>query len=102
MKTATGVDRATLEEVVDVLRAAAHPLRLAVLFLLKERGETWLTELYLRLGVPQSSLSQHISWLRGAGLIRRRRKDNRCYYALTPIGASVLEAVEKILKEVEK
>lgn len=51
-----------------VLRALADPTRLAILAHL-EGGEHTVTQLREHLGLAQSTVSQHLAILRGAGLI---------------------------------
>ena len=53
----------------DVLRALAHPLRLAALVALEAREQT-TTELAAQLGVTEPELMHHLVILRGAGLVQ--------------------------------
>jgi DNA-binding transcriptional ArsR family regulator len=53
----------------DVLRALAHPLRLAALVALEARQQT-TTELAAQLGVTEPELMHHLVILRGAGLVQ--------------------------------
>jgi DNA-binding transcriptional ArsR family regulator len=63
----------TVED-VDVLRALADPIRLAILGVLMERHDELpvmsVKELAARLGEPQTKLYRHVKQLEAAGLIR--------------------------------
>ena len=59
--------------------ALADPTRLRILFALKET-ELSVAELQEVLGVGQSRISNHLSLLKGVGLVRDRREGQRSYY----------------------
>ena len=76
----------------EVLRALSHPVRLRIIELLGE-GELCVKNLEERLGVSQSSVSQHLTRLRYAGLIESERKGHLvCYRLLNGSAARILEA----------
>jgi DNA-binding transcriptional ArsR family regulator len=52
----------------DVLRAVAHPLRLALLVALEEREQA-PSELATALGAKQSAITHHLAILHDAGLV---------------------------------
>ena len=64
---------------VRLLGALADPTRLRILFALKET-ELSVAELQEVLGVGQSRISNHLSLLKGVGLVRDRREGQRSYY----------------------
>ncbi|NBS54301.1 methyltransferase domain-containing protein [bacterium] len=64
---------------VRLLGALADPTRLRILFALKE-NELSVAELQEVLGVGQSRISNHLSLLKGVGLVRDRREGQRSYY----------------------
>lgn len=78
--------RVTQDPDINALRAIAHPVRLRVLQLLKERHELTVGELLTRSfvvqGYSQSALSQHLSVLRREGLVATRKDSQRVYYRL--------------------
>ena len=81
------------EDAADLLRALAHPVRLRIVDLL-QNGELCVKGLEELLGVSQSSVSQHLSRLRYAGLIESERKGHLvCYRLAGPRAAAVLRAV---------
>ena len=64
--------------------------RAAVLRAIAEGGTT--TEVASRVGISLAAASQHLSVLRGAGLIITRRQGSSVLHVLTPLGAELLEA----------
>ena len=65
----------------DVLRALSHPARLRIVELLSE-GELCVKSMEEILGIPQPSVSQHLSRLRYAGLIESERRGHLVCYRL--------------------
>ena len=53
----------------EVLRALAHPLRLALLVALEERGGQTPAQLAAALGVGEGEVHQHLAPLHDAGLV---------------------------------
>jgi DNA-binding transcriptional ArsR family regulator len=63
------------------LRAIAHPCRYRILIALTQR-ELNVKEIEQESGVTQPGLSQHLSVLRRAGLVRTRKHSRMIYYQL--------------------
>ena len=63
----------SLRESVDNLKAIAHPVRLRILALLRG-GELCVCQITEILGLAPSTVSEHLSLLRRAGLIVERRE----------------------------
>ena len=66
----------------EMLRALAHPMRLAILCRLLD-GEAGVSAFEEELGLRQPSLSQQLSYLRDAGLVATQRISKRVIYRLT-------------------
>jgi DNA-binding transcriptional ArsR family regulator len=73
----------------DIFRALADPTRRAVYERLAAR-EMSVTELKAGFAVSQPAISQHLSALRGAGLVRERREGRNAYYRADPEGLAPL------------
>jgi DNA-binding transcriptional ArsR family regulator len=73
----------------QILRALADPTRRAVFELLAQR-EMSVTELKAGFSVSQPAISQHLSALRGAGLVSERREGRFAYYRAAPNGLAPL------------
>ncbi|WP_349360068.1 metalloregulator ArsR/SmtB family transcription factor [Stappia sp.] len=64
------------------LKALAHPVRLEILQILSTRETACCGDLVRRLPLAQSTVSQHLSVLRQAGLIDMRGDGRCCHYFL--------------------
>jgi DNA-binding transcriptional ArsR family regulator len=73
----------------EVFRALADPTRRAVFERLC-RGEMNVTELKSGFNVSQPAISQHLSALKGAGLVCERREGRHAYYRCDPQGLAPL------------
>ena len=66
----------------EVLKALAHPARLEIVAgLLK--NECNVTQVQEKLGLPQSTVSQHLKVLKNGGIIKGRREGTRVCYTVT-------------------
>ena len=72
-------DRAS--DVASFLKTLANENRLLVLCVLLE-GEQSVGELNRRIDLSPSALSQHLAWLREAGLVATRRQAQSIHYRL--------------------
>ena len=76
---------------VDVFRALADPTRRAV-FERLAGGEMSVSELKAGFAVSQPAISQHLTILRGAGLVAERRQGRHAFYRAAPEGLGPLVA----------
>lgn len=65
-----------------VLRALNHKLRQDIISLIHENGEINVTEIYVRLKLEQTVVSQHLSILRKAGFVNTRREGKQINYSI--------------------
>jgi DNA-binding transcriptional ArsR family regulator len=77
---------------------------LRILHTLLERGEESVTGLAHATGVARANVSQHLSRLLGAGMVRRRRVGHSIHYTiadetLAPLCELVCSAVEQRTKQ---
>lgn len=88
-------DWAVLAARAELLKAIAHPVRLCILRGLAKTAECNVSHMQECLGLPQSTVSQHLARLRLAGLIGARRQGVEVYYSVVdPYAARVIEALE--------
>ena len=80
------------EERADLIKALAHPVRLCIVKNLIEAGSTNVTTMQNCLEAPQSTISQHLSKLKSAKVIRGERKGLEIYYSVSN------EKVKEIIK----
>jgi DNA-binding transcriptional ArsR family regulator len=59
-------------DLAEVLRALADPIRLRIVELLLEGGETTCAPLAVEVGIADSTLSHHLRQMREAGITRTR------------------------------
>jgi DNA-binding transcriptional ArsR family regulator len=86
----------TSDREVELLKAVAHPVRLALLEALA-RDEECVCHLSALLERPQPYISKRLGELREAGLVLDRRDGQRIYYRLAnPKLAALLEAARVI------
>jgi DNA-binding transcriptional ArsR family regulator len=83
-----------VEKLAEIFKVLSDPTRLRLILLLKERSTEEHTEdecgsgplcvnaLTRKLGVTQSSVSQHLRILRQIGLVRGERKGTFIHYSL--------------------
>ena len=75
------IEEEVFERQVEICKAFANSTRLHILDLLGRRN--WSAgELQKELGVSKANLSQHITVLKTAGVITRRRRGKQVYFAL--------------------
>ena len=72
-----------------IFRALADPSRRAI-FERLTRGEAAVKDLTARFDISQPAVSQHLSALRDAGLVRARREGRLVYYEVEPRGLAPL------------
>lgn len=71
------------EKNAELLKAMAHPVRLCILRGLLDEGESNVSYIQSCIGVPQSSVSQHLQKLKSAGVIESRRHGVEIYYQVS-------------------
>lgn len=76
------IDSKEMEEKASLLKLLAHPIRLCILRGLIRDGENNVSFMQDCLEVPQSTLSQHLSKLRLAGIVKNERRGTEIYYSL--------------------
>lgn len=79
----------------ELLKALAHPVRLRMVQgLLK--SECHVDKMVQKLGLPQSTVSQHLGVLKSRGIVEIRKEGVKtCYRVVNP----KVEAIIKILSE---
>jgi DNA-binding transcriptional ArsR family regulator len=71
-----------LEKASDKLKAMAHPIRVSILFILKEGEKMTVTQIYESLGIEQSTASHHLGILKDRGVLCSKREGKNTYYYL--------------------
>ena len=82
-----------------VLKALAHPIRLAVVDELRG-GERCVCEIAEAVESERSNVSRHLAVMANAGVLSSRKEGLMVYYRLrTPCVLDFLECVERVLRE---
>ncbi|MGR5971781.1 ArsR/SmtB family transcription factor [Bacillus cereus] len=72
------------EEISEVLKVLAHPVRLSLVKIMLAKGPTNVTTMYGGFGnASQSTISQHLSKLKAAKMVTGTRKGLEIYYEVT-------------------
>ncbi|MEL1134777.1 metalloregulator ArsR/SmtB family transcription factor [Desulfitobacterium sp. THU1] len=87
-------DLVKYEEVAEILKALAHPIRLCIVNGILGSGECNVTHMQGCLDVPQSTISQHLQKLRTAGIVESKRNGLEVYYTIKN------EKVAKLIDEI--
>ncbi|OHD68603.1 MAG: hypothetical protein A2W19_12490 [Spirochaetes bacterium RBG_16_49_21] len=70
-----------VEVVTEILKSIAHPIRMKILCFLMD-GEKNVGEIEQQFGSTISNISQHLTVLRKASIIDRRKEANFMFYGL--------------------
>jgi DNA-binding transcriptional ArsR family regulator len=76
------LDFGNLKKAVLTLRAINHPLRKEIITFLEEKKKLTVTEIYVKLRMEQSVISQHLAMLRKAGVVNTEREGKYIYYSI--------------------
>ncbi|MEZ4685311.1 MAG: metalloregulator ArsR/SmtB family transcription factor [Bacteroidia bacterium] len=71
-----------LEGATGALRAVAHPIRLAIVDLLKDNQSLNVTEIHESLGIEQAVASHHLRIMKDKGLLSSQRDGKNTFYSL--------------------
>jgi DNA-binding transcriptional ArsR family regulator len=71
-----------LEMASNMLKAIAHPVRIAILNNLGEGRMLTVTEIHQRLEIEQSAASHHLGILKDKGVLASKREGKNTYYYL--------------------
>jgi len=84
----------------DLCKTLANAKRQMILSALRD-GESTVTEIQERTGIPQATLSQHLAILRSSGVVRTRREGNRIFYAITnPKIIQAFDLITEVMQEI--
>ncbi|MCX7986486.1 MAG: metalloregulator ArsR/SmtB family transcription factor [Bacteroidales bacterium] len=64
----------------EMLKAMAHPLRIAILKELEKKQKMTVTEIFEALQIPQAVASHHLGILKNKGIVASKREGKNIYY----------------------
>jgi DNA-binding transcriptional ArsR family regulator len=92
----SNLDIERLESVANMLKAIAHPMRIAILGLLENDVKLTVSEIHQKLGIEQSSTSHHLGILKDKGVLGSKRDGkNTIYFLKHENFAKVIECVSR-------
>ncbi len=78
----TDLNPEQLERAANMLKAIAHPMRIAIMSLLEDGGKLSVTEIHQRLNIEQSTASHHLGILKDKNVLGANREGKNTYYFL--------------------
>ena len=91
--------RLLFKKQAEVIKAMAHPLRLAVLDCLKD-GEQCVFDIAEYVGSERSNISRHLAIMSSAGILEQRKDGLKVLYRLkTPCIMNFFKCIGGVLKE---
>jgi len=76
------LEPAKLEQAANMLKAIAHPMRIAILGFLEDGKRLTVTEIHELLKIEQSTTSHHLGILKDKGVLSSQREGKNTYYFL--------------------
>ena len=71
-----------LERAANMLKAIAHPMRIAILGYLEDGKKLTVTEIHELLNIEQSTTSHHLGILKDKGVLCSKREGKNTFYFL--------------------
>jgi DNA-binding transcriptional ArsR family regulator len=89
------LDANRLDTAANMLKAIAHPMRIAILKHLEGGKRLTVTEIHELLGIEQSTTSHHLGILRDKGVLCSKREGkNTFYYLKHEILSQIVDCLE--------
>lgn len=89
-------DETFLTTSTEMLRAIAHPIRLAIIDVLHKGEEMTVTEIYEALQIEQAIASHHLRILKDKKVVASKRDGKNSYYSLRSDDfANILAVLER-------
>ena len=93
--------RTEFEQRAEILKAMAHPTRLYIVHLL-EQSELCVQDITARVGADMSTVSRHLSILKGVRIIAADKRGAKIYYSLrTRCVMGFFQCVEAVINDEE-
>ena len=77
-----GLKPEQLEKAAIMLKAIAHPMRIAIISFLGDGNRLTVTEIHEKLKLEQSTTSHHLGILKDKGVLSSQRDGKNTYYFL--------------------
>jgi DNA-binding transcriptional ArsR family regulator len=93
------VDTPAIKKATLVFKSINHPLRRQMLQFLHQEAQMTVTQLYIKLRLEQSVVSQHLAVLRKAGVVHIERRGKFILYSINYPKLKQIHAVAGALSE---
>ena len=85
-----------LDAAAEMLKAIAHPTRIAIINLLENSNRLTVTEIFETLSIEQAVASHHLRILRDRGVLNSEKDGkNRFYYLKHDRLSQIIECIDK-------
>ncbi len=85
-----------LRHASEMLKALAHPMRIAILQELDKNNALTVTEIFEALNIPQAVASHHLSILKSKAIVDCKRMGKKIYYFIRqPALNQMLECISR-------
>lgn len=85
-----------LEHAANMLKAIAHPIRIAIISFLEDGKTMSVTEIHKKLQIEQSTTSHHLGILKDRGILASKRDGKNTFYYLKHDSlSSIINCVQK-------
>jgi DNA-binding transcriptional ArsR family regulator len=71
-----------LDRAANMLKAIAHPTRIAILNYLEDGQKRTVTEIHKKIGIEQSTASHHLGILKDKGVLVVSREGKNSFYSI--------------------
>ena len=88
-----------MKHLAQTIKALSDPIRLRIVLLLQSEGELCVCDLMAVLGLPQSTVSRHLAYLKRSCWVDIRRNGVWMYYSLSQESCSVCKEMLQTLKQ---
>jgi ArsR family transcriptional regulator len=87
-----------MKHLAQTIKALSDPIRLRIILLLQTEGELCVCDLMAVLGLPQSTVSRHLAYLKRSCWVDTRREGVWMYYTLSRESCDICMELLHILK----
>lgn len=88
-----------MKHLAQTLKALSDPIRLRIVLLLQSEGELCVCDLMAVLGLPQSTVSRHLAYLKRSCWVDTRREGVWMYYTLSRESCDICRELLLTLKQ---
>lgn len=88
-----------MKHLAQTIKALSDPIRLRIILLLQTEGELCVCDLMAVLGLPQSTVSRHLAYLKRSCWVDTRREGVWMYYTLSRESCTICRELLQTLKQ---